>query len=200
MDRGRVIQASQLIVLIGALAIGALVALDWIQIWHLIIFSMITGASFAASVPSRHAVVADLVPRAVVPNAVSLNNATLSTANFVGPSLAGLLVGALGIASAYFAQAGAYVWSIANVHLIGPRRAPPLETASMLQALRVGFAYVLRHKSIRALMLLGLSPSLFGWADTDARTRLRQARPPGRTPGPRPTAGRAWGPVRWWAR
>ncbi len=163
MDRGRVIQASQLIVLIGALAIGALVALDWIQIWHLIIFSMITGASFAASVPSRHAVVADLVPRAVVPNAVSLNNATLSTANFVGPSLAGLLVGALGIASAYFAQAGAYVWSIANVHLIGPRRAPPLETASMLQTLRVGFAYVLRHKSIRALMLLGLSPSLFGW-------------------------------------
>ena len=163
LDRGRVIQAAQLIVLIGALTIGALVALDWIQIWHLIIFSMMNGASFAASVPSRHAIVADLVPRKVIPNAVALNNTTHSTANFVGPALAGFLIAALGIASAYFVQAGAYIWSIVNVNLIGSRPAPPRGSASVLQTIRAGFDYVLRQKSIRALLLLGLAPSLLGW-------------------------------------
>lgn len=163
LDRARVIQAAQLMVLIGALSIGTLVALEWIQIWHLIIFSIMNGTSFAASVPSRHAMVADLVPRKVVANAVALNNTTLSTANFVGPALAGFLVAAFGIASAYFVQVGAYVWSIVNVNLIGRTRAPPRGSASMLQTIRAGFGYVLRQKSIRALLVLGLAPSLLGW-------------------------------------
>ena len=162
-DRARVIQAAQLMVLIGALTIGTLVALNWIQIWHLIIFSIMNGTSFAASVPSRHAMVADLVPRKIVPNAVALNNTTYSTANFVGPALAGFLVAAFGIASAYFVQAGAYVWSILNVNMIGSRPAPPRGTASVLQTIRAGFVYVLRQKSIRSLLLLGLAPSLLGW-------------------------------------
>ncbi|MCY4108967.1 MAG: MFS transporter [Chloroflexi bacterium] len=163
LDRGRVIQGAQLMVLVGSVTIGALVALDWIQIWHLIIFSMVTGASFAVSVPSRHAIVADLVPRKIVPNAVALNNATLSIANFIGPSLAGFLVGALGIASAYFTQSGAYLWSIVNVNMIDRVAPPPRGSASLFQAVRAGFAYVLRHTSIRTLMLLGLAPSLLGW-------------------------------------
>ncbi|MCY3801091.1 MAG: MFS transporter [Chloroflexi bacterium] len=163
LDRARVIQAAQLMVLVGALTIGTLVALNWIQIWHLIIFSIMNGTSFAASVPSRHAMVADLVPRKVVPNAVALNNTTHSTANFVGPALAGFLVAAFGIASAYFVQVGAYVWSIVNVNLIGSTRTPPRGTASVLQTMRAGFGYVLRQKSIRSLLLLGLAPSLLGW-------------------------------------
>ena len=163
LNRSRVIQVAQLMSLTGALSIGLLVALDRIEIWHLIVFAVIQGSSFAVTVPSRHAMVADLVPRNVVPNAVALNNATLSTANFIGPAVAGFLVGVFGIASAYFGQAVAYTWSIINVSGIGPSRASRLESGSILGSIRGGFDYVIREKFIRVLIILALSPALFGW-------------------------------------
>ena len=162
-NRARLIQLSQVAVLVGALIIAVLVGFDWIRIWHLIIFSVIVGAGFAMSVPSRHALIADLVPRNIVPNAVALNNATLSTANLTGPAIGGFLVATFGIASAYFVQVGAYAWSV--VHMGFVRTAPDENrlSGSALRVVREGFEYVLREKAILGLMLLALSPSLFGW-------------------------------------
>ena len=115
--------------------------------------------SFSINVPSRHAMMADLVPRKDVANAVGLNNVSWSASSVVGPSIAGFLISAAGIASAYFAQVAAYAWSILNITRIKITRARVLPRESMFTSLRQGYMYVLHSKPLVALIILtGVPP------------------------------------------
>ena len=61
---------------------------------------------------ARPALISEAVPRTLVRNAVALNATTMNLARVIGPALAGLIVGAAGIAAAYFTMVGGYVFSI----------------------------------------------------------------------------------------
>ena len=162
LNRVRLILIAQSAIGISALVIGVLVAFGWIEVWHLILGSLVIGVSFSINVPSRHAMMADLVPRKDVANAVGLNNVTWSASSVVGPSIAGFLISASGIASAYFAQVGAYAWSVLNITRIKITRARVLPRESMFTSLRQGYMYVLHSKSLLALNILTLALALFG--------------------------------------
>ena len=161
-NRPRLLLVSQSMLATTALAIALLVALGRIEIWHLIVSSLVVGVTFTLSVPARHSMVADLVPRHLVGNAVGLNSATQNGARVIGPAIAGVLIGVVGIAGAYFAQVAAYLWSILNV--VGLRSADTRTrvSGSTFAILRDGFVYVRRTKVILAMMFLTLAPALFG--------------------------------------
>ena len=161
-DRPRLLLIAQSLLAVTALAVGALVAAGWIQIWHLIVSSLVFGTTFAINVPARYALLSDLIPRKHLGNAVGLNSATMSGARIIGPSIAGYLIGVIGIAGTYFAQVGAYAWGIFNVARIKSDTTQSQVTGSTMTILRDGFAYVYRTKTILSLMMLTLSPALFG--------------------------------------
>ncbi len=161
-DRVRLILIAQSSMAITALLIGVLVAVGWIEIWHLILGSVVIGMSFSINVPSRHAMMADLVPRRDVANAVGVNSLTWSGSNVVGPSIAGILISASGIASAYFAQAAAYVWSSLTIARIKVTRSRALPTDSFIASLREGYLHVMDSKRVLALIILTVALSLFG--------------------------------------
>ncbi len=162
LDRRKILLAAQTIMGSAALAIAILVLIDRIHILHLVAASLILGTSFAVNMPARHALVANLVPRRDLSNAVALNSTTVNAARVIGPSVAGVLIGVIGIAGAYFAQVAGYVWSVVNVWRIRPPPTRRRAHRSTLVDLREGFGYVLRTRPMLALMLLALGPSLFG--------------------------------------
>ena len=98
VSRTKLLITSQLLFTVAGLAIGVLVATGRIEVWHLAISSIMAGTSFAISVPSRNALVSDLVPRRHVSNAIALTSTTMNASRIVGPALAGALVGLIGIA------------------------------------------------------------------------------------------------------
>ncbi len=161
-DRVRLVVLAQSLLATAALAIGLLVMVGWIDIWHLILASLVVGASFSINIPARHAMMADLVPRKDVANAVGLNNVTWSSTSVIGPPIAGFLISVIGIASAYFAQIVGYVWSIVMLRRITVNRSQRLVQGSMLTSLRDGFSYVLHHKPVLTLMILTLALAIFG--------------------------------------
>ena len=85
LNRVRLILIAQSAIGISALVIGVLVAFGWIEVWHLILGSLVMGVSFSINVPSRHAMMADLVPRKDVANAVGLNNVNVERVQRSGP-------------------------------------------------------------------------------------------------------------------
>jgi len=163
LSRPRLLMMAQSVNGLTALTIGFLVATGAIAVWHLAISATLTGAMFALSVPARYALISESVPRALVRNAVALNATTMNLARVIGPALAGLIVGAAGIAAAYFTMVGGYVWSILNVRRIDADEHQPRAQGSPLTILRAGFAYVLSHGPIRSLMVLTLAPALFSY-------------------------------------
>ena len=163
LSRPRLLMFAQSVNGLTALTIGALVATGVIAVWHLAISATLTGAMFALSVPARYALISESVPRTLVRNAVALNATTMNLARVIGPALAGLIVGAAGIAAAYFTMVGGYIWSILNVRRIDADEHRPRAQGSPVAILRAGFVYVIGHGPIRSLMVLTLAPALFSY-------------------------------------
>ena len=161
VSRTKLLITSQLLFTVAGLSIGVLVATGLIEVWHLAISSVMAGTSFAISVPARNALVSDLVPRRHVSNAIALTSTTMNASRIVGPALAGALVGLIGIAGTYFVQTAGYVWGMLNVLAVRGGDQHPRTRGSTFAALRDGFKYAFSTRPLAALLLLGLSPSLF---------------------------------------
>lgn len=153
--------AAQGIMAATDLTIGVLVLLGRVEIWHLAVAGVSVGSAFALSMPARTALISDLVPRGVVSNAVALTSTTVNSARVIGPTVAGFLIGLIGIAGTYFTQVGAYLFAFMNIRAINTADTTQEHGGSAIRAMGDGFRYVFRTPTLLALMVLGTSPALF---------------------------------------
>jgi MFS family permease len=152
-DRRRILLVTQSTALVQALALAALTWLNLISPNWLIVMAFVMGCINALDVPARQAFSVQLVDnRADLPNAVALNSLVMNAARFIGPALAGFAVAAIGEAWCFIINAITYLAVITALLAI---KAKPAEAVHQpaLQALRQGFAYVLRHPDIRTHLL-----------------------------------------------
>jgi MFS family permease len=159
--RTRLLIVAQVLMGTADLTIGILVWLELVDWWHLAVSGMMLGSSFALTSPARNALVSDLVPRRMVSNGVALMATTMNASRVIGPTVAGFMIGLVGIAGTYFTQVSAYLLASFNIVRIRVDRPPPGYQGSAWSAVREGFGYVWRRPTLLALMLLGTSPAIF---------------------------------------
>jgi MFS family permease len=105
VDRRRVL----IVVQIAAVAVAALFAifvwLDWITPSWLLAFISVSGIATVLTMPAWQAIVPQLVPKEELRAAVALNGVGFNISRAIGPALAGLAIGALGMAAPYWINA-----------------------------------------------------------------------------------------------
>lgn len=89
----RLLQVTQAVMALAALALGTIAALGVAETWHVYLLAFVFGIGAAFDAPARQAFVSEMVGADDVANAVSLNSAAFNTARLVGPGIAGLLIG-----------------------------------------------------------------------------------------------------------
>ncbi len=148
-----------------AAAIAALIFTEQIHLWHVLLVSFIDGTVMSFKVPSRSALVLDVVGRR---NMLKATAATAAAATGVGiamPPLAGMIIESYGIGWAYVAMASAFAVSgVILAFLRGVKRAKRKTETSPRQDLVDGVKYVFTTPAVRLLFLLLLSAEIFGWA------------------------------------
>lgn len=93
LDRRRVMGAAMLLAS-GAVGVVALmVQFERVLPWHLVGLAFLLGSSFSLFAPARSALLASLVPGHLVVNATVFQYSSSRVISFVGPVLAGALVG-----------------------------------------------------------------------------------------------------------
>jgi len=92
-----------------ALVLGILVLTHTVQLWHVDVIAFLLGVVAAFDGPPRQALVNDLVPQRLVPNAVSLNSTSFNLARMAGPGVSGLLIGLVGTGWLFLLNAASYV-------------------------------------------------------------------------------------------
>jgi MFS family permease len=92
-----------------ALILGLLEATGTVQVWHVYGLAIALGFVNALDMPVRQAFVVEMVGRKDVANAVALSSAAFNGARIVGPAIAGLVIGSIGIAACFFVNAASYV-------------------------------------------------------------------------------------------
>ncbi|REJ76545.1 MAG: MFS transporter [Acidobacteria bacterium] len=158
-DRRALIAAGQAAVVLSEVAILVLLYTGALHFWHLLVLAGIMGSVFPFIMPARQAIVADVVGRRRLTNAMALNMAAVNTTRILGPAAAGFLIGAIGVGPSYGINAGLYLAALAAL-LVGVRssRAAAQSTLGVWARVAEGFRYVVRERLVGLLLVFGLLP------------------------------------------
>jgi MFS transporter, DHA1 family, staphyloferrin A biosynthesis exporter len=163
-DRKRQLQISQVLTFISNFLMAVLVVTGHIEVWHVYVAAIVSGASQAFMQPARQAMIPALVPREGLMNAIALSSGAFSITKTAGPALAGVLVALIGVVGTYLVQSAMYVWACVNLamlHAPEPRRRSTRKR-SVLGDLGAGLTYVRGDAVILTLLLLALIPAVLG--------------------------------------
>lgn len=164
-DRLRLLKVGQAGMMLGALAMAVLAHAGRLGIWTLIALNFLEGVFLAFENPSRHALIPDLVEPPALMSAVALAGASYPSAAFVGPALAGIILGAVGterIHVLFYLNALSFL--VVFLMLLAMRDVPAPQrqaTSGVLQSLAEGLRYVWMTPVSRTLILLAWVASVF---------------------------------------
>src|SRR3989442_1170942 len=163
VDKRRVIIFMQIAFMLEAFTVAILVWTGVVAVWQVLVLATILGIASAFDIPMRQSFLVEMVGKEDLMNAIALNSSVFNGARVIGPAIAGVLIGAVGIAWCFFANGVSYLAVIAGLSMmrLGPRPRPD-RTASTLDNVLEGFPYVRRTTPIRALLLLVRLVSLVG--------------------------------------
>jgi len=145
-----------------AVVVAMLIITDVINVWMLYPLAMLEGLGDAINQPARQVMIYDVVGPEDLPNAVAVNSLGSNTMRIVGPSLAGALIGGVGIQAAFIVQAAAYVVSVFFTSRIKTKGMPVRSgvTTSVLRSMSDGLAYARGHRDVLLLVVMAGLPSL----------------------------------------
>ncbi len=167
VPRRRLLLTTQWAALLHAAVFGVLVASGLIRLWHVYALAMVQGTIQAVDTPARQAFTSDLVSRDDVVSAVSLNSMLFNAARIVGPSIAGALIGPVGIHTILFVNAASYLavlrvlYTLDPASLQGGRKMAP--GASMWRELPEGLRYVRATPEVWLILAVVLVLGTFGY-------------------------------------
>lgn len=135
-----------------------------VEVWHVIVAALIIGIVFAFDMPTRHALMVNLVDKQFFSSALSLNGGIFNAARVVGPALAGALIAATGIAPAYFINGLSFLAVIVSVYLMQlPKHPTNGEHPSFLGQLVEGFVFVRSETMVSTSLVLVAILTIFTW-------------------------------------
>ena len=165
-DRRRLMLVTQSLMGLFALVLSVLAFRGLTAPWPLYVLTALGAAAGAFDGPARQSLVPQLVPRAVLPNAISLNTIMFQVAAVLGPTLAGLLIATAGLPWVYalnalsFAAVLAALLAMRDVPEPAAHERSDVSFAAALEGLRFTF----RHPLIRSTMLLDFCATFFSSA------------------------------------
>jgi MFS family permease len=130
-----------------------------LEFWHLMVSAFVMGVIFPFIMPARQAIVASIVGRDGMSNAMALQMGGMNAARVAAPVLAGFLLSFVGVKLTYGLALVLYVAALAGMTRVD-RSLPEGRTKSVARDLTDGFRYVWADKPVRALMGLSIVPIL----------------------------------------
>jgi MFS family permease len=161
-DRRTVMIIAQTGLMIVSLLLAAMAILGWLNPWLLLSFTFLIGCGTALFNPSWQASMGDIVPRADLPGAVTLNSVGFNMMRSVGPAVGGLIVALASAGAAFAFNAISYIPLILALWRWKPERpASKLPREDFGSAMWAGLRYVSLSPNLTLVLFRGL---LFGFA------------------------------------
>jgi MFS family permease len=162
MDRKRLLLRTQWVLIVTAVLMGALVASGLLYVWHVFVFTLITGIAWTFTEPVRQSMIPSLVPKEDLANAIALNSGGFNLMKIIGPALGGLMIALFGAGGNFFVQAVAYSGVLLMIYWMHvPPTSEVARRSSAMANLKEGFAYVWSTPAVLALMTLAYVPRIF---------------------------------------
>ncbi|HEX2913361.1 MAG TPA: MFS transporter [Chloroflexia bacterium] len=158
LPKRKTIIITQTCAMILALVLATLTMLDVVQVWHVYVLAILLGLVNAFDTPTRQAFVPEMVGKEDLMNAIALNSSVFNTARAIGPAVAGVLIGLIGIAPAFWVNGISYIAVITGLAMMRPEEfhlgAPRKQTGNIFKNLQEGLVYSGQTPLILAIVVL----------------------------------------------
>ncbi len=163
-SRYKVLLITQILSLIQASILAVLALTGVIQIWHIVLLSVIFGCINAFDTPSRHSFVIEMVEKKeTLGNAIALNSLMFNGARLIGPSIAGVMLATTGEGVCFLINAISYIFVIVSLLMMNvPKREFPRKETRMFRELKEGFGYTFGFLPIKHIIILLAVVNLMG--------------------------------------
>jgi len=122
----------------------------WILIWA----SLAQGIVMGLMMPSRQAMIAEIVPEEQLMNAVALNTFGMNFNRLLMPALGGFLIEYSGFASTYFLMTALYLVAVIFIALMPKTGTISLSGAGALADVIAGITYVKNNRTILIILIV----------------------------------------------
>ena len=136
-----------------------------VAFWHLMVLGVMNGSLMAFNMPSRQAMISEIVPESKLMNAISLNNSAMNLTPHRRPAIAGVLIIYIDTYGVFYLISGIYVFAVLSVARITPGTGQaPKSRKGMGGYIREGLAYVAGNPTLLGLIVMSFIPVLFGFS------------------------------------
>ena len=160
-DKRRLLVYSQTGVFILATVNAVLVVTGYIEVWHLAVLGLLQGFTTPFTMPTRTALVPDLVPEDQIPNALALESTGRNINRIVAPAFAGVLL-AIAPGLAFIAIAAVYGLAVATLYSLPRGLRGENIGRGTFGDVADGFRYIFSRSALFALIALAFIPILLG--------------------------------------
>lgn len=171
MNKKSLMIMSQLLNAMATVALSYVTYIGEVMFWHFIYFGIFNGILGSVSMPTRFAIVPEIVGEKNVVNASALQIATYNLSRIAGPILAGGLIAVFaagdtnsvqGVGLVFFLVSGLLLMSAVFTVFLKHQGKPISVTKTPLEDLFEGLQFLAREKVITGLIIVGFVPSIFG--------------------------------------
>ena len=143
LPKRRILLAAQAWMVVPAVTLFALTATGAVELWMVYLLVLARGFGHAVDNPVRQSFVSEVVDPGLVPAAVSLNAALVSSARMAGPAIGGALIAGAGVIPCFAVAAAAFLIAFAALLSLDPGRLQAAEPVPRRPGqLREGLRYV----------------------------------------------------------
>lgn len=159
VSRRHLMMGSQGFAMVLAFLLAILALTEQVEVWHILLIVFFLGMAQAVDMPVRQSLLADLVPKSELSNAVGLNSGAFNAARFLGPAMAGFLLLSWDEGYLFALNGGSYLvllFVLVTMRLptlSDDNAAARLRGAGHLGALREGVAHAWGHSEIRPALI-----------------------------------------------
>ena len=163
-NRKHLLILSLLVQSLAAIILGILLLMDFLQLYHALLFSFVSGLTGSVKFSCKMALTLDLAGRNNLLKGIAANFFSMTIMGVVAPLAGGLILAELGMGQAFLLIGALLLVSLMVVSLLKGIESPQYRGASHVDDFLEGVRYMFRSPSVRLLILAVMVSETFGWA------------------------------------
>jgi len=164
VSRRSLIIITQTVMMVLAFILAALVFLQIVQPWHILLLSFLLGIANAFDAPARQSFIVELVSRENLTNAIALNATMFNMGAIVGPAIAGFIYALTGPGWCFTINGITFIAVITALTMMNIQKTPvqPRQNTAW-QAIVEGLKYIKSERVVFTLILTIFVINIFGF-------------------------------------
>ncbi|HLA05961.1 MAG TPA: MFS transporter [Anaerolineales bacterium] len=167
-DKRRAVIILQAIMMVETFCLAYLALTGLIQIWHILVLSLILGVASTFEITARQSMLIEIVGRETLPNAIALQSTAFNISRVLGPALTAPLLLAFpknGEGWIFFLNGLSFATIIIGMFSVRLLyKAEPIRTSqSYTRDFTEGGRYIISNKSIGLIILIAAILAVFGF-------------------------------------